>query len=91
MVLLLQVEAYHLHQVVVLLLQADNLVHKDCLHNLLDLDIRQMVACHLQEACLLHQVVDCSLHPQVEVTDLLVRHFVDNLVHKDCLHNLDLE
>ena len=74
-----------------LLHQAGNLVHKGYLHNLLDLDNPQVLVPLLQVAYLLHQVVDCSLHLQVEETDLLVHHFVDNLVHKGYLHNLDLE
>ena len=73
--------------------QTDNLVHKDYLHNLLDLGSRQVVAylLHVHEVHLLLLVVDCSLHLQVVETDLLVHHFVDNLVHKGYLHNLDLE
>ena len=89
-VLLLQVEVLLL-QVEVLDRQTDNLVHKGCLHNLLDLGSHQVVGYFLQEAYLLPQMVDCSLHLQVEETDLLVRHFVDSLVHKGYLHNLDLE
>ena len=91
--LLLQVVDCSLHlQVAYLLHLAGNLVHKGYLHNLLDLDNPQVVACLLlQVACLLLQVVDRSLHLQVEETDLLVHHFVDNLVHKGYLHNLDLE
>ena len=80
---------HHQEEVPDLPVQVDNLEHKDCLHNLLDLAVHQEVYPH-QEDYLHHQEEGCNPLPQEVVLDLPVHRFEDSQVHKGYHHNLGL-